>query len=95
MAITAADFELPGGIQSYEQFKKAQTAPKFIEERDVNNEMGQKEFLLLFTTQLQNQKLEKVDRHQQLQLVSVNVKENKKKKKGEKLRKETRRYKKD
>ena len=49
MAITAADFELPGGIQSYEQFKKAQTAPKFIEERDVNNEMGQKEFLLLFT----------------------------------------------
>ena len=48
MAITAADFELPGGIQSYEQFKKAQKAPKFIEERDVNDEMGQKEFLLLF-----------------------------------------------
>ena len=52
MAITAADFELPGGIESYEQFKKAQKAPKFIEERDVNDEMGQKEFLLLFTTQL-------------------------------------------
>ncbi len=55
MAITAADFELPGGIESYEQYKKAQKAPKFIEERDVNDEMGQKEFLLLFTTQLQNQ----------------------------------------
>ena len=56
MAITAADFELPGGIQTYEAFKKAEKAPKYIEdERDVNDEMGQKEFLLLFTTQLQNQ----------------------------------------
>ena len=44
MAITAADFELPGGIESYEQFKKAQKAPKFIEERDVNDEMGRKSF---------------------------------------------------
>ena len=56
MAITAADFELPGGIESYENFKKTQKAPKFIEERDVNDEMGQKEFLLLFTTQLQKSK---------------------------------------
>ena len=43
MAITAADFELPGGIQTYEAFKKAEKAPKYIEdERDVNDEMGQK-----------------------------------------------------
>lgn len=55
MAITASDFELPTGIQTYEDHKRAQKLPKFIEERDVNDEMGQKEFLLLFTTQLQNQ----------------------------------------
>ena len=56
MPITASDFKLPGGIETYEDYKKAQAAPKYYESTaDVNDEMGQQEFLLLFTTQLENQ----------------------------------------
>ncbi len=56
MAVTASDFKMPGGIETYEDYKKAQAAPKYYESSaDVNDEMGQQEFLLLFTTQLQNQ----------------------------------------
>ncbi|OUW06323.1 MAG: hypothetical protein CBD16_00330 [Betaproteobacteria bacterium TMED156] len=56
MAITASDFKLPGGIETYEDYKKAQAAPKYYESSaDINEEMGQQEFLLLFTTQLENQ----------------------------------------
>ena len=56
MTITASEFQMPGGIETYEDYKKAQAAPKYYESSaDVNGEMGQQEFLLLFTTQLQNQ----------------------------------------
>ena len=56
MAVTASDFKMPGGIETFEDYKKAQAAPKYYESSaDVNDEMGQQEFLLLFTTQLQNQ----------------------------------------
>jgi flagellar basal-body rod modification protein FlgD len=56
MTITASDFELPSNIQTLKDYQKAQTAPKFYDDgEDVNDEMGQQEFLLLFTTQLQNQ----------------------------------------
>ena len=56
MTITASEFQMPGGIETYEDYKKAQAAPKYYESSaDVNDEMGQQEFLLLFTTQLQNQ----------------------------------------
>ena len=56
MTITANDFELPSNIQTLRDFQKAQSAPKYYESsEDENGEMGQQEFLLLFTTQLQNQ----------------------------------------
>jgi Flagellar hook capping protein len=49
MSIDATTFQLPQTIPTVKAYNEEKLT------KSVNEEMGQKEFLLLFTTQLQNQ----------------------------------------